>query len=554
MKAEVCFHGSDKKEDQMGRGYNDLRDHLKKLEEKGLLVRVRREINKDTELHPLVRWQFRGGLAEADRKAFLFENVVDSRGKKYDIPVVVGAYAASRYVYAVGLGYEADEVVLNWERDLSRPIEPVVVSEGPVQEVVHRGQELKDMGMDQFPIPISTPGFDNAPYLTCAMLITKDPKTGIRNVGNYRAMIKAKDKLGVNFIGLDEKDAALHWHMCREKGIPLEAALVIGGSPTVAYASVTRVRYGIDELAVAGGLAHTPIQLVKCKTVDIEVPAEAEIVIEGKIPTDYLEPEGPFGESHGYMDPRTFNPNLEITAITHRKNPIFVSWMSQVTPSESSAIKAAGLEATLFRYLKIERRVRSVSRVFLHEPLTNLRRVIFIQMKNPSKEEVWRALYSAITFQPEVGKIIIAVSDDIDADNLDAVLWSLAYRMRPAEDTAIVKNRTKAHGPPFDVSGRRITEAFDSALLIDATLKEPFPPVSLPKKEYMEKAKKIWDELGLPPLKPQSPWFGYSLGSWSEELEEESRLAVEGKYDLVGEKMSQMKITGSGIDEYLKKD
>lgn len=538
----------------MSRGYGDLRDHLKNLEEKGLLVRIKKEINKDTELHPLVRWQFRGGLAEEERRAFLFENVVDSRGKKYDIPVVVGAYAASRYIYAVGLGYDVNEVVANWKRDLSSPIEPVLVPEGPVQEVVHMGEELTEVGMDQFPVPISTPGFDNAPYLTCAMLITKDPETGIRNVGNYRAMLKARNKIGLNFIGLDEKDAAMHWRMCRERGIPLEGAVVIGGSPTVAYASVTRARYGVDELAVAGGLAHTPIHLVKCKTVDIEVPVEAEIVIEGKIPTDYIEPEAPFGESHGYMDPRTFNPNLEITAITHRKNPIFVSWMSQVTPSESSVIKTAGLEATFFHYLKVERRIPSVTKVVLHEPLTNLRRVIFIQMKDAGKEEVWRALYAAITFQPEVGKIIIAVSDDIDPNNLDAILWSLAYRMRPAEDTAIVKNRTKAHGPPFDMSGKRIIEAIDSALLIDATLKEPFPPVSLPKKEYMERAREIWEELGLPSLKPQSPWFGYSLGQWSEELEEEGRLAVEGKYYLTGEKMSKMKVTGDMIDEVLKKD
>ncbi|UCG65957.1 MAG: UbiD family decarboxylase [Deltaproteobacteria bacterium] len=538
----------------MGAGYNDLRDHLKKLEEKGLLVRVKREINKDTELHPLVRWQFRGGLAEEDRKAFLFENVVDSRGRKYDIPVVVGAYAASKYVYATGLGYEVDEVASNWERDLAHPMEPELVSDGPVQEVVHTGDELKELGVDQFPVPISTPGFDNAPYITCAMLVTKDPETGIRNVGNYRAQVKDNDRLALNFIGLDEKDAAMHWHKCRERGVPLEAALVIGGSPAMAYASVTRVPYGVDELSIAGGLVHTPIRVVKCKTVDIEVPAEAEIVIEGKIPTDYLEPEGPFGESHGHMDPRTFNPNLEITAITNRKDAIFVSWMSQITPSESSVIKAAGLEATLYRYLKIERRVRSVNKVFMHEPLTNLRRVIFIQMKNPSKDEVWRALYSAITFQPEVGKIIIAVSEDIEPDNLDAVLWSLAYRMRPAEDTAIVKNRTKAHGPPFDMSGKMITEAIDSALLIDATLKEPFPPVSLPKKEYMERAREIWEELGLPPLKPQSPWFGYSLGQWSEELDEEGKLAVKGKYYLTGEKLKQRQVKGNQIDELLKKD
>jgi 4-hydroxy-3-polyprenylbenzoate decarboxylase len=153
-----------------------------------------------------------------------------------------------------------------------------------------------------------------------------------------------------------------------------------------------------------------------------------------------------------------------------------------------------------------------------------------------------------------VGKIIIAVSEDIDPSNLDAVLWSLAYRMRPAEDTAIVKNRNKAHGPPFDMSGKRITGAIDSALLIDATLKEPFPPVSLPKKEYMERAKGIWEELGLPALKPQSPWYGYSLGQWSEELEEEGRLAVEGKYYLTGEKLKQRKVRGSEIDDVLKKE
>lgn len=537
----------------MGSRYCDLRGHLENLEERGFLVRVERPINKDTELHPLVRWQFRGGLSEEDRKAFFFENVVDSRGRRYDIPVVVGAYAASKYIYAIGLGYEVDEVASRWKSDLAHPIEPEPVDYGPVQEIIHRGDELREVGMDQFPVPISTPGFDNGPYLTCSMLITKDPQTGARNVGNYRAQVKGPNKLALNFIGLDEKDAAMHWRMCRKRKIPLQGALVIGGSPVVAYASVTRVPYGVDELSVAGGLAHTPIRIVKCKSVDIEVPADAEIVVEGEISTDCLEPEGPFGESHGHMDPRTLNPIFNVTTITHRKDPIFVSWMSQVTPSESSVIKKAGLEATMYRYLKIERRVPSLTNVFMHEPLTNLRRVIFIQMKNPcKKDEVWRALYSAVTFQPEVGKVVIAVSEDIDPSNLDAILWSLAYRMRPAEDTAIVKNRHKAHGPPFDITGKMITEAFDSALLIDATLKEPFPPVSLPKREYMEKAKEIWEELGLPKLTPQSPWFGYPLGQWDEELEEEGKLAVEGKYYLTGEKLAQRQVLGDEIDKILE--
>src|SRR3990172_3909736 len=127
---------------QPGHRYPDLRDHLANLEAKGLLVRVEREINKDTELHPLVRWQFRGGLAEEDRRAFLFENVVDSKGRKYSIPVDVGAYGASKYFYAVGLQCKPEEVPQKWEHALSHPVEAVLISEGPAQEVVHMGDTL----------------------------------------------------------------------------------------------------------------------------------------------------------------------------------------------------------------------------------------------------------------------------------------------------------------------------------------------------------------------------------------------------------------------------
>lgn len=529
----------------MQRNYRDLREHLRKLEEKNLLIRIKREINKDTELHPLVRWQFRGGLPEEARKAFFFENVVDSRGNRYKIPVTVGAYAASQYIYAIGLGCEVEEIVSRWDYGVSHPIEPVMVQDGPVQEEIHMGEELKDLGIDELPVPISTPGFDNAPYFTCSMLITKDPETGIRNVGNYRGMVKARDKFAINISGPNVKDAAIHWRMCQERGMPLEAALVIGGSPFVAYASVADIPYGIDELAIAGGLAREPIQLVKCRTVDIEVPAEADIVLEGRISTEYLELESPFGESHGYMDPRRINPCFEVSAITHRRDCIFVSWISQVTPSESSAIKKASLELRLYKYLKEERLIRSVTKVAMHEPLTNLRKVILVQMKEPKQEEVWRALYALVSYSSTIGKIIIAVDDDIDPYDLDAVLWAMAYRMRPAEDTVTVKHRGKGHGPPFDSSGRIVTEALDSALLVNATLKEPFPPVALPKQEYMEKAREIWEELGLPELKAQSPWFGYSLGQWNDELEEEARLAVEGRYYVTGEKMSQNKIDGS---------
>ncbi|HEY6199299.1 MAG TPA: UbiD family decarboxylase domain-containing protein, partial [Candidatus Binatia bacterium] len=171
----------------------DVREHIKNLEERGLLVRVSRPSNKDTEIHPIVRWQFRGGVREEDRKAFLFENVIDDR-RKYDGSVLVGGLAASRWVYALGMGCEPGEIVEKWQKALAQPIEPALVESGPAQEVVHMGDELdrEGGGLDAIAVPISTPGFDNAPYFTCAQWITKDLETGIRNVGNYRAQVKGR--------------------------------------------------------------------------------------------------------------------------------------------------------------------------------------------------------------------------------------------------------------------------------------------------------------------------------------------------------------------------
>jgi len=529
------------------KGYNDLREHIAALEDSGLLVRVNREINKDTELHPLVRWQYRGGIPEEERKAFLFENAIDSKGRRYPgQSVAVGVHAASKYVYAIGLGCKTEEIYAKWEHALANLVEPVIISEGPVHEEIHMGKELEAEGggLDEFPIPISTPGFDNAPYTTCSCWISKDPDTGVRNVGNYRGQVKARTRLGICLSGLGQ-DLLFHWRKCREKGIPLQAALVVGAPSVVAYAAVTKVPRGVDELAVAGGLVGAPIQLVKCKTVDIEVPAEAEIVFEGIIPTDLLEPEGPFGESHGHMNPRQLNPFFEVRAITHRKNPVWSSWISQVTPSESSCIKKDAYEALFYNYLRHEIRIGSLTKVVMHEPLTNLRKVIILQFKNPSPDDGWRALYSTMSRDPGVGKIVIAVDQDIDPYNLDAVFWAMSYRMNPQTDVVIIGNRRIGHGPPFrevpvPVGGD--PRPIDSAMLINALLKEPFPPVSLPKREYMERAKQIWEELGLPKLRPESPWFGYSLGQWTDENEEEAELALKGEHYKTGQKLAARRI------------
>src|SRR3989337_4401999 len=160
-------------------------------------------------------------------------------------------------------------------------------------------------------MPLSPPGFDNGPYITAGHWITKGPEGGQRNVGNYRGLIKGAGLSGI--MSGTPQDLSRHWEKCRRKGIPLEVAVAVGTVPAVSYTATQKVPPTIDEMALAGGLVGEPIRLVKCQTVDLEVPADAEIVIEGRLSTEFVEPEGPFGESHGYMHPRMLSPYLEIS-------------------------------------------------------------------------------------------------------------------------------------------------------------------------------------------------------------------------------------------------
>ena len=192
----------DKEAEQTARavpGYSNLHEHLAALEESDLLLKIDEPVNKDTELHPLVRWQFRGGLAERERKAFLFTNVVDGLGRRYDLPVVVGALAANAEIYGIGMGVPLDRIGETWRRAIAEPIPPSVVEHAPCQEIVVTGDELQGdgNGLDALPIPISTPGFDSAPYMTATCCITADPETGRPNMGTYRAGLKASDRLAI---------------------------------------------------------------------------------------------------------------------------------------------------------------------------------------------------------------------------------------------------------------------------------------------------------------------------------------------------------------------
>ena len=528
------------------RGYPDLHDHLAALDRAGLLITVDRPINKDTEMHPLVRWQFRGGIAEADRKAFLFRNVVDAKGRKYDIPVAVGVLAANREIYRIGMGCPLDKINETWTRAMAQPITPRIVKSAPCQEIVITGATLDrpGQGLDSLPVPISTPGWDNAPYTTLSQYITKDPETGIQNMGIYRGQVKARRRLGMNPSLELRPGIYVHWERAKARGERLAAAVVLGAPPAIAFTAAQKLPETLDEMSVAGALVGAPINVVRAKTVDLLVPADAEIVIEGYIDTEFLEPEGPFGESHGHVNLQEFNAFMEVTAITRRKNAILTSIISQVTPSESSLIKRVALEPLFTDHLQRQLGIRGVKRVSLHEPLTNLRKliVVVVDRKTPTTE-VWRALYGASSLLRAGGKFVIAVNDDIDPDHADALFWAMSYRANFAIDLQILNHRDPGHGPR---SKRNNGE--DASLLVDATLKGDFPPISLPKREYMENAKKIWEELKLPALRPEPPWFGYSLGEWSEEFDRMAARAVAGDYFITGEEIARRRRADVGMN------
>jgi len=507
----------------------DFQQHLARLEARGLLTRIDRPINKDTELHPLARWQFQGGLAESERRAFLFTHVVDSSGRRYDMPVAVGALAASADIYAVGMGRPVAEIGAAWTDAIAHPIAPVSVSAPPCQEVVVTGDALRGAGrgLMALPVPVSTPGFDAAPYLTATLAVTHDPETGVRNMGTYRAQLKASDRLGVRMAArIGGAGGYQHWLKHRKRKTPMPCAIVIGAAPVVVFTGPQKLALDFDEMAVAGALAGAPIRTAKCVTIDCEVPADAEIVIEGLIDPELLEPEGPFGESHGHVALEDFNMSMQVTAITHKRAPVFVSIISQVTPSESSVIKRVAYEPVFLSHLRDQLSIKGIKRVVLHEPLTNIRPVIFLQFAaGVARTEVWRGLQGAAMLKADCGKIVIAVSDDIDPTNTDAVFWSLAYRAHMGEDLHVTPYRSGGHGPKPE-GGRK----GDATLMIDATLKGPMPPLALPARDFMEKARAIWEELGLPRLAPQPPWHGYSLGDWDAAWDTYARRATEGAW------------------------
>ncbi|MBI2955397.1 MAG: UbiD family decarboxylase [Chloroflexi bacterium] len=539
--------------------YKGLRDYIAALEKAGKLVTINSPMNKDTELSPMLYLQDRG-LPASEHKAFLFTNVHDSRGNKYDKSVF---YAALRTGFdTIGLNCAPEEVSERLINGHKNPVPPRLVETAPVQEEVHTGAALLEHGgMDEFPVPITHPGWDGGPIMAASCWMTKDLDSGVRNVGVYRSHVYAPDRLGIHMAG-PHRGIQIHWQKCREKGIPMQAALVIGGPPIYVYVATDSLPNDYDELAVAGGMVGEPIDVVKCKTIDMEVPANADVVFEGEFTTEELELEGPHGEGGAgeYLSMGDMQPYFKIKCITHRKDAIWYA-TARGGPSRGLLLNRLRNDLDMPHVLEASH---------LSSTAPGSLSVIAIKVKEGTdQKEVWRTLDAFREPTPEEededifavypGKqvatiYIIAVDEDVDIRDKDMVWWALSTRCQPHRDTRIVTYRTKDLKLASFLPETEMKDVKDnqfrpdvvfpeaSRLLINATHKWPYPPVCMPRKDFMERGLELWEKEGLPKLNLRHPWHGYELGYWPQEFAEDAERAVRGQYYETGERRHQKRV------------
>jgi UbiD family decarboxylase len=318
-----------------------------------------------------------------------------------------------------------------------------------------------------------------------------------------------------------------------KKALPV--AIVLGSLPDVTFVSAANLPYGVDELAVAGGIRGRPVDVVECKTIPLEVPAEAEIIIEGEISIDRKERGEPFSDYPGYlMVERGLRPVIDIKAITMRRDAIFTAILVGLPPSESNGISRTCREMMLYNFLKYSCAMPEVLEVSCPEMGGGWNWWV-IRMRKSHASKPKQALHAAAGMDP-TSKMIIVVDEDIDPKDPDMVMWALSFAMQPHRDVEIITGRV----PLLDPSAHSLMTGPEdrfypppvgcSGLLIDATRKGPFPPVGLPKKTYMENALRIWQEAEMPKLNLKTPWYGYPLGLWDDEDDRLAEKVVQGEY------------------------
>jgi len=441
----------------------DLRSFIAELEAKSPeeIARVNKPLSPRYEISALLTH-----LEKIKRFPLLFFEKV----KGSDAPVVINAQA-SRRLMAIALDGKPEELARKFGERQSKPIPPVEVTEAPVQEVTKLGDEA-----DLTEVPMLTHYDVNAaPYITAGVVVAADPDTGVRNTSYNRLMMAGKRELRI-FMAIGRHLWTLH-NKFERRDQPLPIAIVIGVHPLFSLGAQALTPADEDEYGVIGGMMNEPLRLVKAKTVPILVPADAEMIIEGKMLPHVRRTEGPFGEFTGHAVPQDERQIIEVTAITHRKNYIFQDIHAGYT--EHKLMGAVPREAALLK--AVRQSVPTVKNVCM--PVSgNCRFHAYVSIAKRTPGQAKNAICAAFAADMLLKHVVI-VDDDIDIFDEERVLWAISNRFQADRDLVVIAN---AQGSELDPSAG--PGGVNAKMGLDATKPlEGFPPELRVPEEVMKR-------------------------------------------------------------------
>jgi len=475
--------------------YADLREYMDTLETDGELKRIKAEVDWNLELGAIMR-----RANDLREPALLFENVKDYSSDFRVFANLVGASKPNVFKRAaLVLGLSGDtpgpEIIEAMARRFTEPIKPVLVDRGPCKENIIKGD---DVDLLKFPVPFLR-GLDGARYFgTWHTDINKDPDSEWVNWGMYRHMLL--DRQSISWLANPgQHGPGLYYQKYEAKGKAMPMSIAMGTDPVVSLAAISPATPYVNEVELAGGLRGAPVELIKCETNDLQVPATAEIVLEGEVRPFEREPEGPFGEYPGYASSdKALRPVFRVNCITHRNKPIFtVSSPGKPFDDTTFVYALCGSAALMVELRKLGLPFKSVY-------LTNSMMAVII-----SASEVYpgyvHTLSSAI-WGTKVGiyrPAIIVVGEDVDVTNSDEVLWALTTRVHPGKDIHIKKRAPSHPLYPF-ISPQERKDLTGAAVCYDATFpfewKETVPTVVDFEHAWPKESKELvlsrWKEYG----------------------------------------------------------
>jgi UbiD family decarboxylase len=454
----------------------DLREFLDKLEKEGEMHTIAAQVDPKHELGAICKIF----NERPNSPALFFENVKGST-----IPVVGQLLASDRRV-ALALGLSQRNVFEETVQRAKHPIPTRPVPNGPCQEVVMEGS---DVDLTQLPICTNNPK-DGGPYITAGHVIIKDSEYGY-NLSIYRMMLVSKNEVTIRFTpGHDGYDFMKNAEKRGQK--KFEVAVCVGVPPSVYVASQFEPRIGVYELEIAGGLVGAPIDVVKCRTIDLEVPALAEIVLEGEltIPAK-IGDEGPFGEFCGYTTQQVPNERvMTIKAVTHRKNPVYHNiWLGK-PPHEHLYVDA--LTYAVAAYLELKPAYPALKKAYA--PPWGVSIVLILQLEDRLKRPglADNILAAALYTRSGKWKHVIVVDEDIRIEDPNEVLWALTTRFQPATDMYVIPR-----GITSTLEPSATAEGVTSKLMLDLTRKQNFRgEVAEPTDATRQAVLQRWKEYG----------------------------------------------------------